>query len=128
MISKDVTGYWATGITVRYDTHNRGWVATADYHDDGFVGDDNPDEGRVSTEGRLTTRYAVRDGDTVSGLSAAVDAIVADAAQLGIRFWNPTDGVPGLWYDGDGENRNYVPPEGWRDLLTTEAARIGWVR
>jgi hypothetical protein len=112
--------YWSTGITVhqRADTH--GWAASLDFLDDGFVNDD-PDEGRVSTEGTLRTRYFVRGTGTTSGLSAAIDALVTDAAQLGIAFRDPS-----LYYKGDGELEDYPAPDGWRETLAREAERIGW--
>jgi hypothetical protein len=119
MISK--TGiYWSTGITVHQNTDTHGWAASLDYLDDGFVNDD-PDAGRVSTEGTLRTRYFVRGTGTTSGLSAAIDALVADAARLGIVFREPS-----LYYRGDGESEDFPAPEGWRETLAREAARIGW--
>jgi hypothetical protein len=126
MISKDGTGYWATGILVHWDDHNHGWHAIVEYLDDGWAGDNDTDMGRISTEGRLETRYAVRDGGTASGLSAAVDAVMADAEQLGVRFVDTGSGGPWLYYKGDGEDRDYPAPIGWRQILSAESVRIGW--
>lgn len=123
--------YWTTGIVLRW--HERsgssngvahsGWAATLDFYDSGFC-DDDADTGRVSTEGTLRTlhtRYAVSDGETVSGLTAAVDALITDARHLGITFNDPQ-----LHYKGDGEDEECPPPPGWRGILAPEAARIGW--
>jgi len=127
--------YWATGITVTHQPFagrtdgepHSGWGASLDYCDDGFA-DDDPEKGFVSTEGTLHTRYAVRDSTTRSGLSIAVDNLLADAKRLGIQF-NPCspDSAPFLYYRGDGENSEFPPPDGWRQTLATEAARIGFV-
>lgn len=136
MIIKSSTGYWSTGITVQWHEHAgsrtvdgqrqsySGWGAGVEYFDDGFC-DDNPDEGQVSTQGRIATRYRVPDGDQVSGLSAAIDAVLADAQRLGITFRDDTGG-PSLYYAGDGEHDDKPAPEGWEVLLATESARIGW--
>lgn len=134
MISKSGR-YWSTGITVTYSEFATringitypGWSALLTYCDDGFTNDD-PDAGLVATEGRLHTRYPVRDAKTRSGLSVAVDALVADAKRLGIEFiaTSATE-APFLYYRGDGENDEYLPPDGWREMLAAEAARIGFV-
>lgn len=133
MISKSGR-YWSTGITVTYSefatridgTPYPGWAASLDYCDDGFA-DDDPDAGLVSTEGHLHTRYPVRDAKTRSGLSVAVDALVADAKRLGIEFNAASFQAPFLYYKGDGENEEYPPPDGWRETLAVEAARIGFI-
>ena len=80
-------GYWATGIVVRYaysGSGGYGWQARVEFRDDGFAGDAHA--GRVSTEGRLNTRYFVVDSEGGGGLTAAVDAVKADAHRLGIAF------------------------------------------
>lgn len=123
--------YWTTGIVLRW--HERsgssngvdhsGWSATLDFYDSGFC-DDDADTGRVSTEGTLRTlhtRYAVRDGETVSGLTAAVGTLITDARHLGITFNDPQ-----LYYQGDGEDEECPPPPGWEEALAAEASRIGW--
>lgn len=120
MIQTTSTAYWSTGITVRYSYSGEGrygWGASLRFLDDGFCSDD-ADACRVSTQGTLTTRYHVLDGERVSGLSAAVDALIEDAGRLGIRFNDP-----GLFYEA---NPEWPPPGGWRELLIAEAARIGW--
>lgn len=127
--------YWATGITVTHRQHAgriegeaySGWAASLDYCDDGFA-DDDPDKGLASTEGTLRTRYAVRNSKTRSGLSIAVDNLLADAKRLGIEFvaCSP-DEAPFLYYRGGGENPEFPPPDGWRETLAAEAARIGFV-
>lgn len=133
MISKSGR-YWSTGITVTWaplaerinDEPYGGWHAKLGYSDDGFV-DNDPDTGRVSTEGTLYTRYPVRDAKIRSGLSVAVDALLADAERLGIEFI-PVGPFPESWlfYEGDGENEEHPPPDGWRETLAAEAERIGF--
>jgi len=134
MISKSGR-YWATGITVTYaplaerinDEPYGGWHASLDYHDDGFANND-PDTGEVSTEGTMVTRYPVRNAKIRSGLSVAIDTLVADANRLGIDFIAVGGlAAPFLYYRGDGEDENHPGPDGWRDMLRTEAARIGWI-
>lgn len=124
------SGYWATGITVRYGYSGMnlyGWAARVEFYDDGFCSDDT-DSGTISTEGTLRTRYYVREGagPDADGLAAAIDAVRADADRLGVAFRD--DGVlaPCVYYEGDGENENYPPPEGWRELVDAQAARLGW--
>lgn len=125
-------GYWAVGMTVRWREHSGrrngvphgGWDAWLNFYDGGFC-DDEPDQGQVSTEGTLRTRYAVADGETVSGLRAAIDTLIRDAQQLGIEFRRIV-GPPSLSYHGDGEDKDWPPPAGWRTLLTVEAERLGW--
>lgn len=84
MISKDGR-YWTTGITVTWQEHAgsdqggpfSGWRASLDFLDDGFA-DDDADAGRISTQGKLETRYAVRDGQSAAGLSAAYEPITSE--------------------------------------------------
>lgn len=133
MISKSGR-YWATGITVTFAPLAEringepygGWHASLDYRDDGFV-DNDPEIGQVSTEGTLVTRYPVRDSKVRSGLSIAIDTLIADAGRLGIDFITVGDTpAPFLYYRGDGEDPNHPSPDGWRDMLRAEADRIGW--
>lgn len=124
-------GYWSTGITVvwRYaGGGDYGWAASADYYDDGFC-DDSADERRVSTEGTLRTRYAVREGKTQDALTVVIDTMLADAKRLGIRWRDPLageDGTASLYYHGDGEDPEDAPPDGWKQILAAQAERIGW--
>lgn len=117
--------YWATGITVRADGQGR-WGGRVDFFDDGFA-DDDPDAGRIATQGMLETRYMVRDGDNTAALRAVVDTLIADAGRIGVEFRGTTDPAPQLYYDGDGEDDRCPPPAGWQRLLADEAARVGWV-
>jgi hypothetical protein len=126
-------GYWSTGISLRWREYagtgfdgvkRSGWGGKVDYCDDGFC-DDDPDTGRVSTEGTLVTRYSVHDGDAVDGLTAVIDTLLADAKRLGIEF-RIGDGQPMLFFEGDGENEEWPPPAGWRETLREQAERIGW--
>ncbi len=126
MISKDGSGYWSTGITVHYN-EGRGWGGVVEFYDDGFV-DDAADTGRIATQGELRTRYFVKDGDTVTGLSAVVDVLRVDAERLGIRFRAVAADAPSLYYKGDGEWQDYPARDGWEALLEAEARRSGWAR
>lgn len=129
MIQEVRTAYWSVGITVNYregvntgsDGQRRGgWGTRLQFMDDGFCSDDT-DARLVSTQGTLNTRYFVSDGEQVSGLSLAIDTLIADAERLGIQFTNQE-----LYYEGDGEDPERPPPDGWKALLAAEAARIGW--
>jgi hypothetical protein len=126
--------YWSTGITVTYAPFAEringepypGWHASLDYRDDGFT-NNNPETVQVSTEGSLHTRYPVRSSKVRTGLSIAIDTLIADAERLGITFTTlPGNRGPHLYYDGDGENEAHPAPEDWRDLLAAEAERLGW--
>jgi hypothetical protein len=133
MISKSGR-YWSTGINLTYSPFAEringepypGWHASLDYLDDGFA-DNDPEIGQVSTEGRLCTRYPVRNAKIRLGLSIAIDTLIADAERLGIEFTTlPGHRGPQVLYDGDGENAEHPPPEGFRDMLAAEADRLGW--
>lgn len=124
--------YWSTGITLHWQENSAriedelfsGWYASLDYRDDGFA-DNDSETGRISTEGTLHTRYAVLDSKTRTGLSLAIDTLLTDAERLGIDFSHVTVG-PFLYYKGDGEDPDHVPPADWRNMLAAEAERIGW--
>lgn len=121
MITYD-TGYWSTGITVKH--HNGRWAASVDFLDAGFCNDD-PDARQVSTQGTLHTRYFVRDGETVDGLTVAIDTMKRDAERLGI-IWRSNDDVPTIYMKGDGEDPEWPAPIRWRELVNAQAERIGW--
>lgn len=124
--------YWSTGSTVEFAEHvgtsngvpRDGWAAGLDFLDDGFNSDD-PARRSISTEGTLRTRYYVSDAD-VSGLSIALDVLIADAKRLGIEFSGGIGEKPSIYYPRDGEDEERPPPEGWPDLLKAEAERLGW--
>ncbi len=128
MISSDST-YWSTGIVVRWfparPGHTEAWGAHLDFLDDGFAADDMT-AGRISTEGRLHTRYPVEAPEGVNALAVVLDTLIADAAKLGIRWHNAVDQWPMVYYDGDGEATDYPPPPGYRDLLVEQAKRLNW--
>lgn len=125
--------YWSVGITVAWAPFAEriagkiysGWHARLDFHDDGHC-DNDPDAGRVSTDGRLFTRYPVRDGEIRTGLSAAIDTLLTDAKKLGIEMVPSASKRPGLFYEGDAKSAEHPPPEGWRNLLAAEAERVGF--
>lgn len=124
MILKRNRRYWAVGIELRWDGHNKGWDGRIDFYDDGFL-DADADTRRVSTEGAVHTRNTVRDGNLATGLSVVIDVLIADADTLGISL-GANGERPRLYYQGDGEHADAVPPADWRQLLRTEAERIGW--
>jgi hypothetical protein len=100
--------YWSTGIIVAKVGDQ--WSVKLNFHDGGFC--DPP-----STEGQLRCRYLVDD------LSAGIDTLKADADRLGIE-WSPGT----VYYEGDGEWPDRVPPEGWEDIVDAQAARLGWAQ
>jgi hypothetical protein len=117
------TGWWSTGVTARWAYSGGGqygWAASLDYLDDGWC-DDDPAAGRVSTQGRIGTRYAVKDITDCNTLTVVLDVLIADAERLGIEWRSPT-----LYYEADGENASYPPPERWDEALRAQAARLGW--
>jgi hypothetical protein len=110
--------YWTTGINVSYDSYRKAWAAGIDYLDDGFA-DDETDTGRISTEGKLHTRYMVKDGLQTAALAAVIDVIVADAARLGIDF-----NERNLYYDD--RSGTFPEPDNWKGLHDEQVARLGW--
>lgn len=118
------SGYWATGITVAYHGEGR-WSASVGYYDDGFC-DDDPSSGVVSTQGTLGTRYQVKPDGDADVLAVVIDAVKADAESIGIRFRDDAGFPPSLYYRGDGEDPDYPPPAGWRELISKHAVRLGW--
>jgi len=122
MIGKD---YWSAGITVRYayaGGGRMGWCAELSYLDGGFC-DDSPERGIVSTEGVLRTRYVIPASEAADVLTVAIDALKADAERLGITWRDPS-----VYYKYDGEDEDGPPPDGWRELLGSQADRLGWRR
>lgn len=116
------SGHWSPGITV---SHNNGkWSASVDFLDDGFM-NDNPNTGAISTEGTLHTRYFVKDGEKVDGLTAAIDTVKADAERLGIT-WRRSSMTPCVHMRGDAEDPDWPAPDGWRELVNAQSERIGW--
>jgi hypothetical protein len=88
--------YWATGIVVHTDPGYPGrWSAEVSYYDDGCLGDDNPDKGIISTEGRVYTRYAVESGDTANALTTAINVVKTDAERLGVAWVPDATGTTG---------------------------------
>jgi hypothetical protein len=124
-------GYWATGITVKYGYSGMnlcGWGAEVEFYDNGFC-DDDTDNGAISTQGRIGTRYFVREGTRpdADALSAAIDAVKRDAERLGITWGIPAAGMMStVYYVGDGEDEDYPPPDGWRGMVNAQARRLGW--
>lgn len=134
MILERSTSYWSTGISLTWhpdgarDLDHKpipGWTGTVEYYDDSWQGDDDADAGLIGTQGELTTRYVIADGETRTALTAIVDALLADAGRLGIRFGSEHT-PPRLYVPGDGEWKTPPLPDGWRELLADQAQRIGW--
>lgn len=123
MINKKGTGYWSIGIIVRHQFGK--WAATVEYKDDGFA-DDSADDMVISTEGKIHTRYFVEDGKYVDGLTAAIDAVKADAERLGIRWITTAIGGPHVHMEGDGNDPDWPAPDGWRDTVNAQSERLGW--
>lgn len=70
-------------------------------------------------EGDLRTRY----GEAT--MAAAINYVLEVAEQLGVTP-NRNLGPYHLYYEGDGEDLNYPPPNNWREILAREAATRGW--
>ncbi len=113
-------GYWSSGIMLTYHPSTRGWHAAATYYDDGF-GRSDADTGQISTVGALESRYYIPDGRERDGLTAVIDAVKADAEQLGIHWRDPA-----LFVRGDGEDPQQPLPADWRTLLGEHASRLRW--
>lgn len=125
--------YWSVGITVRAREARNGaglaWGGELKFYDAGWVGDDDAATGKVSTEGTLHTRYHVDPApgdDGRTALTAVINALIADAAKLGITFRVSDPVGPSVNYEGDGEWEDYPPPAGWREMLAEQNKRLGW--
>lgn len=122
--------WWSTGIVLKWIPDalpgQPGWHGTVHFYDDGCVPGDDADNGAVSTKGELATARFVIDGRHVPALQVIVDALLADAARMGILFKDDVRDYRDLYYEGDGEDPDWPPPAGWRDVLLAEATRIGW--
>ena len=105
--------YWSTGIVLRYGYTGGGWVAYCEFQDSGHCQDE-------STQGHLTTRHYVP-------LETAIDLLHKDATRLGIAFITTgLSSAPMLYYEDDGDSKEYPPPDNWRAILQEQAERIGW--
>jgi hypothetical protein len=114
--------YWSTGIKLRFNRFDRdgGWAGSLDFFDNGFA--DDPDARRISTQGRLQTRYFVpTSGQHQDAIAAITDTLREDAGHLGIEFREPW-----LYAQGDGEDPAHPMPDGWRAAFGAEATRLGW--
>lgn len=96
---------WKSGKRISH--REGGWSATAQFHDGGHCN-------LESTQGELKTRY-------FGPLSQMVDLLIADMKTMGIEWRDPS-----LFYDNDGEGKEYPPPDGWEAIVIAEAARLGW--
>lgn len=118
------TKHWATGIIVDYQEGK--WSSHVEYLDDGFA-DYDLHSGRISTEGRIGTRYGVRDSDHHDALTVVIDVMKADAERLGIE-WRKTIGGPYIFAAFETAAENYPDryPDGWQRLLNEQSRRIGF--
>lgn len=108
--------YFHTGITFTFGyagNSQHGWKATAGFFDSGFA-NDNSDAYEISTEGKLSTRYAVKDGSNVSGIRVAAQVILEDLERFGIE--SMAEGSKAFFIDV--ENSIYVTDE---DIATLRA-------
>lgn len=114
--------YWSTGIRLNYSgDRDPAWGGELDYYDEGF-NDDEPEQGMISTNGHLRTRYYVPTrGGHRDALATVTDTLKRDAEQLGIEFRDPM-----IYAAGDGDDPDCPMPPGWIDLLEEEAERHGW--
>lgn len=126
MISTKSSGYWATGIVLRYQDRGRvqAWSGSIDFYDDGYPAD-NVDTRQISTEGGLRTRSFVESYNAEIALAAVIDTLILDAGRLGVRLEN-AGGKPVLYYEDDGHSDEFPPPDGWKHMLRMQADRIGW--
>jgi hypothetical protein len=105
----------SVGITVWYGyagSNKYGWWVMIEFSDYGHYED-------KSICGKIQTSYG-------APLSQAIDTIKLDAKRLGIQFAEIPGLTPHLFYLGDGENKDYPPPDRWREMLQIEAQRIGF--
>jgi len=67
----------------------------------------------------LTTSY-------FAPLELVIDTLHKDVTGLGIQFIATSADAPMLYIEGDGENKDWPPPDNWREILREQAERIGW--
>ncbi len=104
--------YFATGIEVKYGyagNGQNGWSASVKFYDQGFA-DDNASEGRVSTEGILSTRYYVPNENGSSGLEAAIKALLIDMAKIYV-YINPNQEFVIYFTQGEHGEADEIPSE-----------------
>jgi len=105
---------WSTGIVLK--CNEKSWWTTVEFRgDDALSTDDLLPDGY---EGKVSTRYALP-------LSEAIDRILELCARIGVTFPD-TPYSRYLYYEGDGESKDWPPPNNWRRLLREQAERIGW--
>jgi hypothetical protein len=110
-------GYWSNGITIRYRSGGS-WGGQLEYTDAGNYAPIDRVTRKVSTEGKLHTRYVLRDGAHLDALTVVVDTLLADAARLGIAMREPH-----IHLD---EEEHSDEPEGWEALAVAQCQRLGW--
>lgn len=102
-----------TSVVVSYGyagSDKYGWWARVDWLDGKHCEDG-------AMRGRINTEYA-------SDLGASIDYVMQIIERFEISSIESM-GIA-LFYEGDGENSNHPPPEGWKEILRAEAEKRGW--
>jgi len=106
---------WSTGITMKAEIDEMGtmWMAVAEVQDQYFA-----DGKAVSLE--LKSRYWRED------IAEAIDNVLEVAKQIGVEWGSSAQDKPHIYYYGDGEDPDNLPPQGWKYALKEQCDRIGW--
>ena len=89
------------------------WMAVAEVQDQYFA-----DGKAVSLE--LKSRYWRED------IAEAIDNVLEVAKQIGVEWGSSAQDKPHIYYYGDGEDPDNLPPQGWKYALKEQCDRIGW--
>jgi hypothetical protein len=107
---------WTTGIEVQYGyrgNDTNGWWATIKFRSSSTFGE--------VMEGEIRTRHARMN------IADAIDAVIEYANAMGVEFIKVGEAcIPSITYIGDGEWRDYPPPDNWRKIVDDQARRLGW--
>lgn len=107
---------WATGVTLKYGYSGGGlygWTAEICWFDNKFCED-------KAVQGRIVTRYFEE------SIELAIDTVMEVFEQFNIKKTDNEFIGFNLYYEGDGEDKEWPPPEGYRKLLRDEAEKRGW--
>jgi len=102
----------AIHIVVKYGysgSNKYGWWAKCHWQDNKFC---EP----KTVEGNIRTRYAE------TTITEAIDAVLEVVNSFGLKLNKEFS----LFYEGDEENTEYPPPEGWKLILQREAGNRHW--
>jgi hypothetical protein len=112
---------FSTGIELKYGCGGHkaggqeyyGWWAKVCFEDYGLTE-------KGSVYGFISNKYA-------EPIEDAIDTVKADAERMGIEFISiSTRKASMLYYDHDGESKEFPPPDNWKQILKEQAERIGW--